>query len=61
MVLTPAQKKHAVTLMETGKKQDAAQFFKQTLNITNEQALVLTEKPEEEVAAKPQATKFTSY
>jgi len=61
MVLTPTQKKHAVTLIESGKKQDAVRFFRQTLNITDEQALVLTEKLKKEVAAIPPATKFMAF
>ena len=49
MTLTPEQKEHAVELIEMGDKLEAVRFVQQTLYISVEQALTLTEKLEGEL------------
>jgi hypothetical protein len=58
MNLSPEQKEHAVGLIEMGEKLEAVRYFQQTLNITAEQALVLTEKLEQEVESSPLLEEF---
>jgi len=58
MNLSPEQKAHAVGLIEMGEKLEAVRYFQQTLNITAEQALVLTEKLEQEVESSPLLDEF---
>lgn len=60
MALTPEQKEHAVGLIETGDKLEAVRYLQETLMVTAEQALVLTEKLEQEVEATPLLEEFKS-
>ncbi|MEK6782267.1 MAG: DUF3592 domain-containing protein [Bacteroidota bacterium] len=58
MTLTPEQKDHAVELIEMGDKLDAVRYLQELLDITTEQALLLTEKLEEEIEASPLLEEF---
>jgi hypothetical protein len=49
MNLTPEQKEHAIELIEMGEKLQAVRYFQETLNVSAEEALLLTEKLEEEI------------
>ena len=53
MSLSSKQKKHVVKLIETGDKLDAVRYLQETLNLTADQALILTEKLEEELEGSP--------
>jgi hypothetical protein len=48
MTLTPEQKEHAIDLIEMGNQLDAIRYLQETLSINSDQALLLTEKLEEE-------------
>lgn len=48
-MITPEQKEQAIHLIEMGETLDAVRYIKETLNITTEEALRLTEKLKEEV------------
>lgn len=58
MPLTPEQKEHAIELIEMGDKLKAVRYFQETLNVSADQALVLTEKLEEEIEASPLLEEF---
>jgi len=58
MELLSEQKEHAVQLIEMGDNLEAVRYLQQTLQITAEQALVLTEKLKEEVEASPLLDEF---
>lgn len=72
MTLTPEQKEHAVDLIAMGDKLEAVRYLQEALHVTADQALVLAEKLEEEVASPimteqeekafhDQVTKATSF
>lgn len=48
MTLTPDQKNHAIDLIERNDKLEAVRYLQETLGLTADQALTLTEKLEEE-------------
>jgi len=52
MTLTPEQKEHAMELISMGDNLEAVRYFQQVLNIDAEQAVLLTEKLEEEIDAE---------
>lgn len=58
MPLTPEQKEHATELIEMGDKLKAVRYFQETLNVSADQALVLTEKLEEEIQTSPLLEEF---
>jgi Protein of unknown function (DUF3592) len=60
MPLTPEQKEHVTDLVERGEKLEAVRYFQNTLNVSADQALVLTEKLEEEIESSPLREKFKS-
>ena len=60
MNLTPEQKEHAIELIEMGEKLEAVRYFKETLNITTDEALILAEKLEEEVEGSSLIDEFKS-
>ena len=61
MTLTPEQKEHAVSLIEMGDKLDAVRYLQETLNITTDQAMLLTEKLEEEVEQSPLLNELKAF
>lgn len=60
MNLTPEQKERALELVEMGQKLDAVRYLQKTLNISADEALLLTEKLEEEVEGSPLLDEFKS-
>jgi hypothetical protein len=60
MNLTPEQKQHATDLIEMGEKLQAVRYFKETLNISLEEAMTLTEKLEEEIEGDASFAHFQS-
>lgn len=55
MTLTPEQKEEAIDLIHVGNKLEAVRYLQQVLNINAEQALLLTEKLEQEIKAEDEA------
>jgi len=58
MTLTSEQKDHAIQLVEMGDTLEAVRYLQETLQITADQALALTEKLKEEVDASPLLDEF---
>jgi Protein of unknown function (DUF3592) len=52
MMLTPEQKEHAIELIQMGDKLEAVRYLQEVLAINAENALLLTEKLEQEVDAE---------
>ncbi len=58
MMITPEQKEQAIELIEMGETLDAVRYIKETLNITVEEALLLTEKLKEEIDGRSSNDEF---